>query len=286
MHIAINPLAIVIGAVLVIGYLIFLARFLAGSPKASARRRRPAAHVPAPAATPPAHPVAASPGQPVTPAPGQLGRPDPRSPYERTPALLTAAERGFYTVLSEAAPSGCRVFAQVGLAGLVQVKPWARQNYTHFNRIQAKRLDFVLVDAATLAPRLVIELDDASHGRADRRERDAFLDEVLAGVGLPILHVRCQRRYDGAALAAQIAAALGSAAPTLQPIAGPTQQPAPPPPFVSAWRPMPAAATPAIPPRPACGQCHARLTEGAKFCTQCGATVGVARVEPRSGGGS
>ena len=72
MHIAINPLAIVIGAVLVIGYLIFLARFLAGSPKASARRRRPAAHVPAPAATPPAHPVAASPGQPVTPAPGQL----------------------------------------------------------------------------------------------------------------------------------------------------------------------------------------------------------------------
>lgn len=269
MHIAINPLVIVIGVLLLIGYLLFLARFLAGSPKRSVQRPRPAAHVPAPAATPPA--------QPIAPAPGHLGKPDPHSPYERMPALLTAAERDFYTMLRDAAPAGCQVFAQVSLAGLVQVKPWARQNYTHFNRIQAKRLDFVLVDAATLAPRLVIELDDASHDRADRRERDAFLDEVLAGVGLPILHQRWQRRYNPHALTAQIAAAMRSAAPTPPQIVGPAQ-PVPPPALASARLPMPAVATPAVALGPTCGQCHARLTAGAKFCTQCGAAVGITGV--------
>jgi hypothetical protein len=41
------------------------------------------------------------------------------------------------------------------------------------------------VDAATFAPCLAVELDDSSHLRADRRERDAFVDEVLASVGIP-----------------------------------------------------------------------------------------------------
>ena len=131
-------------------------------------------------------------------------------------------------VLLEAAPSGCQVFAQVSLAGLVQVKGWARRDKSHWWRIPAKRLDFVLVDAATLAPRLVVELDDASHDRADRRERDAFVDEVLAGVGMPILHVRWQRRYNARTLAEQIVVAMGMAAPAPLPIVDSARRPVPP----------------------------------------------------------
>ena len=40
-------------------------------------------------------------------------------------------------------------------------------------------LDFVLADAVTLGPALVIELDDKTHWRADARERDAFKDTAL-----------------------------------------------------------------------------------------------------------
>jgi hypothetical protein len=36
-----------------------------------------------------------------------------------------------------------------------------------------------------------------------------FVDEVLAGVGIPILHVRWQRRYDTQVLATQLATYLG-----------------------------------------------------------------------------
>ncbi len=57
-------------------------------------------------------------------------------------------------------------------------------------------LDFVLADAVTLGPALVIELDDKTHWRADARERDAFKDTALASAGVPVLRVRAARGYD------------------------------------------------------------------------------------------
>ena len=186
------------------------------------------------------------------------------------------------------------IFAQVRLANLVEVQRWARRDKTHWYKIQAKCVDFVFCEPHTFIPRLVIELDDSSHNRADRRERDAFVDDVLAAAGLPILHVRWQRRYDTGALAAQIAGQLGIDTPT--PIAAPLPEPA-----AAAsdglWRPIAPAsvpelailpaparttapaqarpssiATPSTPMRRACGQCQAELREGAKFCPSCGAT--------------
>jgi hypothetical protein len=38
-------------------------------------------------------------------------------------------------------------------------------------------------------PRLVVELDDRSHDRADRQARDAFVDQVLYAASYPILHI-------------------------------------------------------------------------------------------------
>jgi hypothetical protein len=238
--------------------------------------------------------------QPTAPVGGRSAtavvvQPDPRSPYERIPTLLTPAERDFFAVLREATPSGLDVFAQVRLAGLVQVKPAARRDKSHWWRIQAKCLDFVLVDAVTFTPRLVVELDDASHDRADRRARDVFVDDVLANVGISILHVRWQRRYDPRMLASQITTKLGH--PSIAPEEVPTPVPAlaalssiptlaasvpapsavqfrpaspvaPTTPIVAASTIVPA---PVVASRRACGTCQAELREGAKFCAQCGA---------------
>ena len=64
-----------------------------------------------------------------------------------------------------------------------------QQKYkTYFYKIQAKHVDFVLCDAKLVA-RWVIELDDTSHRRADRAERDTFVDEVLMSTGYTILHM-------------------------------------------------------------------------------------------------
>jgi predicted amidophosphoribosyltransferase len=163
----------------------------------------------------------------------------------------------------------------VRLAGLVRVQPWAQRDKSHWYRIQAKCVDFVVCDERTFAPRLVVELDDASHDREDRQARDAFVDEVLAGVGLPILHVRWQRQYSQAALAGQVLTALGGRAgeatspeQSWQPIpAAPAAIPAPAPVAAS----QPAQAT-IVEQRRLCGQCEAELRVGARFCAQCGAT--------------
>ena len=41
-------------------------------------------------------------------------------------------------------------------------------------------MDFVICDNRTLQPRLVVELDDATHKRNDRTDRDKFVDSAFA----------------------------------------------------------------------------------------------------------
>jgi hypothetical protein len=80
----------------------------------------------------------------------------------------------------------------------------------HFNRISAKHVDFLLCDPSDVSPVLAIELDDATHERADRRRRDAFLDEAFASAGLPLARFRAGTAYDPAQLADEIAEAIAT----------------------------------------------------------------------------
>jgi hypothetical protein len=107
-------------------------------------------------------------------------------PYAPIP-LLTAAEKKFFAALEQAVPEGCYVLAQVRLANLVQVKPGTPEFWKHFTKIGMKTVDFVVVRRETMTPVLVVELDDKSHDKADRRERDKFVNEVLASISLPIM---------------------------------------------------------------------------------------------------
>jgi very-short-patch-repair endonuclease len=249
--------------------------------------------------------ISAADARPPRGAASSPARPDSRSPYERIPTLLTAAERDFFVALQQATPAGHQVCAQVRLANLVQVKSWARRDKSHWWRIEAKCVDFVLVEMATFAPRLVVELDDSSHARAERRDRDAFVDTVLVEVGLPVLHVRWSRSYNPYELAERIAGRLGLATPARTVLAespayrGSSVNPeqrrrVSAPSMAAAPRIESVLATPAaITNSPAqacvtalafdsdasaathiaCGQCYAALRPEAKFCSSCGATL-------------
>ncbi|MBX0330176.1 DUF2726 domain-containing protein [Oscillochloris sp. ZM17-4] len=130
-------------------------------------------------AHPPTHPDAAPQVASSTPAPAAL-------PYTRKHSLLTQAERDFFAVLQEAAPPGWHIFPQVRLNGLLVIRAPERSRmwWAHFNWVSAKSVDFVLCDGADISPQLVVELDDSSHRRPDRQERDAFVDAALASAGL------------------------------------------------------------------------------------------------------
>jgi len=117
-------------------------------------------------------------------------------PYQRKDYLLTKAERSFFGVLQNAIGNRYLIFAKVRLADLVFLPSGTEKRQSHFNRIQSKHVDFVLCDHDIVRPLLAIELDDSSHNRTDRQDRDAFVDSALSAAGLPILHVPARASYN------------------------------------------------------------------------------------------
>jgi hypothetical protein len=128
-------------------------------------------------------------------------------PYKLTPSLLTATEGSFYVALLLAAGRRYVVFAKVRLADLCQdLDGWA--DTAAFNQVSSKHVDFVLCDAVTFRPVLAVELDDRSHLRANRRDRDALVDRVFRTMGLGVYRHWVRRSYDPAAIARGIEDAL------------------------------------------------------------------------------
>jgi very-short-patch-repair endonuclease len=57
---------------------------------------------------------------------------------------------------------------------------------------------------------LIIELDDKTHRRHDRSERDEFLDRAFAAAGISVLHVPAAASYNVAKLRALLAEQISS----------------------------------------------------------------------------
>ena len=118
-------------------------------------------------------------------------------PYEKQPSLFTPAERSFLGVLEHAVGNEFRIMGKVRLGDIVKVRAGldnkARQSA--FNRIQSKHVDFVACDPNDLSIQFVIELDDKSHEREDRQDRDAFVDKVMEAAGIPIIHFQARGTY-------------------------------------------------------------------------------------------
>ncbi len=98
--------------------------------------------------------------------------------------LLTQPEQVLYFRLTKALPDVI-VLAQVQLSRLLGVKKG--NNFQQwYNRINRMSADFVVCkkDSSIVA---VIELDDASHEREDRRQADAKKDRALGSAGIRII---------------------------------------------------------------------------------------------------
>ena len=99
--------------------------------------------------------------------------------------ILTDREYEFYKKLKPLADEyGLSIYTKVRLADLIEPKPKEENPYWMecFNKIKAKHIDFALADEETAIVAL-IELDDTSHARPDRVERDDFVNAVLENTG-------------------------------------------------------------------------------------------------------
>jgi hypothetical protein len=118
-----------------------------------------------------------------------------RLPYFSREFLLTQGESAFYQVLRKVVPDGLALCFKVRLCDLIDCAPEARKK-GFWSKIAQKHIDFVLVNASDTSIRLAIELDDRSHDRKDRRDRDAFVDGALDVAGIAILRVPAAAEYD------------------------------------------------------------------------------------------
>ncbi len=120
--------------------------------------------------------------------------PDPL-PYRLRDDFLSPAEKSFYQVIKGMMGTYFTICPKVSLSDLFFVtRP--NENQSAYNRINRKHVDFVICEPQTMAPLFAIELDDSSHERADRVERDAFVDSVFEAAQLPLLHIPVQLSYN------------------------------------------------------------------------------------------
>lgn len=125
-------------------------------------------------------------------------------PLQAAPTLLSAPEQVLYRRLVEALPHHI-VLCQVHLLQALQFKRggW---NRGLANRINQLSVDFLIVrpDTSIVA---AVELDDGSHGRADRREADARKTHALKSADIPLFRWQARQMPDGAALVAALSSA-------------------------------------------------------------------------------
>lgn len=128
----------------------------------------------------------------ITPtATTQISQPEAlpeRFPYYCNNSLLTNKEKSFYKTLKPIADKyGLTVFTKIRIADIVSIP--RNTEIKWFNYIKAKHIDFVLCDNET-KPLILIEVDDRTHDRADRQERDEFVNQIFRQTQTPLLHYR------------------------------------------------------------------------------------------------
>jgi very-short-patch-repair endonuclease len=102
-------------------------------------------------------------------------------------------------------------FAKVRVADILQPQSgcdrstWQRA----FNKISAKHFDFVICKKEALELKCVIELDDSSHKRQDRANRDNFLNDAAQSAGLAIVHFPVKASYTAEQIQSKLSRVMG-----------------------------------------------------------------------------
>lgn len=132
--------------------------------------------------------------------------------YKRKPFFLSRAEHECYDALVQAVGKDYLIFAQVHLPTIVDHKVPGQSWIGAFRHVNGKSVDFVLCDRAYISPKLAIELDDKTHERPDRQDRDHEVERILRTAGVPLLRLTNNGRFDPNDLVAKIKTALENSA--------------------------------------------------------------------------
>lgn len=118
-------------------------------------------------------------------------------PYSKKDFLLNIYEKIFFIELQKIIPENYFVYPQVLLSNIVKVNNVSKKDFWYYqNKINRKIVDFVIFEKKSLTPFLVIEYDWATHNKAERIERDLFVNKVLESAWIKIIHIKHSKNLD------------------------------------------------------------------------------------------
>lgn len=102
--------------------------------------------------------------------------------YARKRAYISRNEYNLLLSLREIAPDKYEVIPQAALNSVID-----KLTQNAYRNELFRVVDFLFVDKTTFAPLLLVELNDSSHLKADRQERDRKVKEICDRAGMPLV---------------------------------------------------------------------------------------------------
>ncbi len=116
------------------------------------------------------------------------------SKFYKKEYVMTRTELIFYRNLKKITDKlQLTIFPQVDLERIINVY---NNESSYRNRIKSRSIDFTIVNNYNCKIICCIELDDYTHNRADRQERDLFINELFQNVGLRLYRIKASNYYN------------------------------------------------------------------------------------------
>jgi very-short-patch-repair endonuclease len=116
-------------------------------------------------------------------------RKKPTFQYGLKDCIMTRAEHECYNALVAEMGEDYYFFPQVHLDSIIFPKGFRNDRFYAFRHINQKSVDFVACDKEQLRPLFALELDDKTHDRPERIERDKEVERILQGAGIRLIRI-------------------------------------------------------------------------------------------------
>ena len=103
--------------------------------------------------------------------------------------VMTSRENECFKTLNEIFSSKWFVVPQVHLSALLDYRVKGQNWNAAFRHINGKSVDFVLIGKESYKVICVIELDDSTHSKPDRIERDAEIERMFKEARIPLARI-------------------------------------------------------------------------------------------------
>ncbi len=117
--------------------------------------------------------------------------------YFKKRLIMSTNEYRFYKILDSFVDPKYMIIPQVHLDELIKPSGGVKKTtyLFSFRYINQKSVDFVICEKESMKPLIAIELDDSSHLKEERKNRDEQVNKLLTECHIPLLRFPNKRQF-------------------------------------------------------------------------------------------